>query len=70
MILWDKNEKHLTHLICDDYGCIKQERMNSKNEKHFSKWLTMQVCELLQVLTETAIKGVLNNERSWNSKTQ
>ena len=30
--------------------------MNSKNEKHFSKILNIQVWELLQVLTEAAIK--------------
>ena len=30
--------------------------MNSKNEKHFSARLDMQVCELLQVLTEAAIE--------------
>ena len=29
--------------------------MNSKNEKHFSRRLNIEVCEL-QVLTETAIK--------------
>ena len=31
--------------------------MNSKNEKHFSRRLNMQVRELLQVLTEAAIKS-------------
>ena len=30
--------------------------MNSKNEKHFSRRLKIQVYELLQVLTETAIE--------------
>ena len=30
--------------------------MNSKNEKHFSWGLNIQVCELLQVLTEANIK--------------
>ena len=30
--------------------------MNSKNEKHFSRRLNIQVCELLKVLTETVIK--------------
>ena len=30
--------------------------MKSKNEKHFSRRLNKQVCELLQVLTEAAIK--------------
>ena len=30
--------------------------MNNKNEKHFSRRLNIQVCELLQVLTEAAIK--------------
>ena len=30
--------------------------MNSKNEKHFSRRLNVQVCELLQVLTEAAIE--------------
>ena len=28
--------------------------MNSKNEKHFYRRLNIQVCELLQVLTEAA----------------
>ena len=31
-------------------------RMNSKNEKHFYRRLNMQVCELLQLLIEAAIK--------------
>ena len=31
--------------------------MNSKNEQHFSRRLNIQVCELLQVLTEADIKG-------------
>ena len=31
--------------------------MNSKNEKHFSWNLNIQVCELLQVLTEAAIES-------------
>ena len=30
--------------------------MNGKNERHFSGKLIMQLCELLQVLTEAAIK--------------
>ena len=30
--------------------------MNSKNENHFSRGLNIQVCELLQVLTEKAIE--------------
>ena len=30
--------------------------MSSKNEKHFSKRLNIQVCELLQVLAEAATK--------------
>ena len=30
--------------------------MNSKNEKHFSRRLNTQVCELLQVLTEAEVK--------------
>ena len=30
--------------------------MNSKNGKHFSRRLNMQVCELLQVLPEAVIK--------------
>ena len=30
--------------------------MNSKNEKHFSRGLNIQVSELLQVLTEAAIE--------------
>ena len=45
--------------------------MNSKNEKHFYRILNVQVCELLQVLTEAAIlKGALKNKCSWNSRTQ
>ena len=43
--------------------------MNSHNEKHLSRRLNLQVCELLQVLTEAAIKSALKNEFSWNSKT-
>ena len=31
--------------------------MNSKNEKHFSRRLNIQVCELLQVRTEADIKS-------------
>ena len=30
--------------------------MNSENEKHFSRRLNIQVCKLLQVLTEAAIQ--------------
>ena len=30
--------------------------MKSKNEKHFSRRFNIKVCELLQVLTEAAIK--------------
>ena len=30
--------------------------MNSNNEKHFSRRLNVQVCELLQVLTKANIK--------------
>ena len=30
--------------------------MNSKNEKHSSRRLNIQVCELLQVLTEAVIQ--------------
>ena len=30
--------------------------MNSKNEKHFSRRLNIQVCELLQVLPEADTK--------------
>ena len=44
--------------------------MNSKNEKHLSRRLNIQACELLQVLTETALKGALKNKCSWNSRTQ
>ena len=32
---------------------------NKQNEKHFSRRLNMQVCELLQVLTEANIKRCL-----------
>ena len=38
--------------------------MKRKNEKYFSRKLAIQVCELLQVLTEA-----LKNQCSWNSKT-
>ena len=31
--------------------------MNSKNEKYFSRRLSIQVCALLQVLTEAYIKS-------------
>ena len=31
--------------------------MNSKNEKHFSRRLNIQVCELLQIPTEADIKS-------------
>ena len=51
--LWDKKEKHWTQLIC--IRRWKWVRINSKNEKHFSKRLNIQVCELLQVLTEADI---------------
>ena len=51
-VLWDKKEKHLTQLICD-CGCIRKVKM-SKNEKHFSRRLNIQVSELLQVQTEAA----------------
>ena len=44
--------------------------MNSKNEKHLSRRLNKQVCELLQILTEATIKKALRNKCSWNSKTQ
>ena len=44
--------------------------MKSKNEKHFARRLNIQVCELLQVLTEAAIKRCFENKCSWNSKTQ
>ena len=43
--------------------------MNSKNEKYFCCGLNIQVCELLQVLTEADIKKCLENKCSWNSKT-
>ena len=44
--------------------------MNSKNEKYISRKLNIQVCELLQVLTETAIEKCFKNKCSWNSNTQ
>ena len=37
-------------------SCFIKVTMNSKNEKHFSRRFNIQVCELLQVLTETDIK--------------
>ena len=42
--------------------------MNSKNEKFFSRRLNIQVCELLQVLTEAVMKRFFENKSSWNSK--
>ena len=36
---------------------MRKVRMNSNNEKHFSWRLNIQVCELLQVLTEANIKS-------------
>ena len=50
--------------------------MNSKNEKHFSWRLNIQVCELLQALTCNkpcplpTLKGSLKNKCSWDSKIQ
>ena len=44
--------------------------MNSKNEKHFYRRLNIQVCELLQVLTDQSLKDDLKNKCSWNSRTQ
>ena len=35
--------------------------MNSKNEKHSSRRLSIQVCELLPVLTEAAIERCFEN---------
>ena len=35
--------------------------MNSKNEKHFSGRLNIQMCELLQVLTEADIQICFEN---------
>ena len=56
----------MTKVVQERYHWV---RINSKNEKNFSKRFYMQVCELLQVLTETDIKGALKNKCSWNSKT-
>ena len=36
--------------------------MSSKNEKHFYRRLNVQVCELLQVLTEAAIKSCFGKQ--------
>ena len=47
-----------TQLICDE-GCIRKVKMSkneNKNEKHFSRRLNIQVCELSQVLTAADIK--------------
>ena len=41
--------------------------MNSKNEKHFSRRLNIQVCELLQ---KQPLEGALKNKCSWNPRTQ
>ena len=38
--------------------------MNSKNEKRFSRRLNIQVCELLQVLTEADIKKDFKKKRA------
>ena len=46
--------------------------MSSKNEKHFYRRLNIQVCELLQVLTEATIDwcfekkvlGILDNSKN------
>ena len=35
--------------------------MNSKNEKHFYRRLNIQVCELLQVLTDQSLKDDLKS---------
>ena len=53
-----KKEKHLTQFNLTKVRLYKAElvRMNSKNEKHFSCGLNIQVCELLQVLKEANIK--------------
>ena len=42
---------------------------NEQNEKHFSRRLDMQLCELLKVLTEANIKKLFENKCSQNSKT-
>ena len=52
--------------------------MNSKNEKHFSTRLNIDVWIGVQVITSTEateeqkqpLKGALKNKCSWNSKTQ
>ena len=36
--------------------------MNNKNKEHFSRRLNVQVCELLQVLTEANIKRCFEKE--------
>ena len=36
--------------------------MSSKNEKHFYRRVNVQVCELLQVLTEAAIKSCFGKQ--------
>ena len=43
--------------------------MNSKSEKHFYRRLNIQVCELLQVLTEAAIERCFE-KCFWNFRTQ
>ena len=46
--------------------------MNSKNEKHFSRRLNIQVCELLKVLAEAAIERCFEfsnwNKCTWDFK--
>ena len=44
------------HLWLYKKGKNKQVKMNSKIEKHLSRRLNVQVCELLQVLTKADIK--------------
>ena len=58
-VSWDKKETfNSVNLWLKLYKKSNhQVRINSKNEKHFSKKFNIQVCELLQVLTETNIKS-------------
>ena len=44
--------------------------MNSNNEKHFCRRLNIQVCELLEVLTEAAIERYFEKQmflEFWNT---
>ena len=43
--------------------------MNCKNEKHFSRRLNIQVCELYKYWQKPTLKGTLKNKCFWDSST-